>query len=228
MRKVEVGKIGSQILNLNFIENKETNLDIMCNPLIARFTEERAPYVMMKEGVIIDQRQDKVITDHDGIHRYYHGQNDLKTKGGLPVEKSMTVLEINYGNGTIIAGEKNDLRVKIIILKEVQFQGLIDSTKPFGVSLKCKGKDTLLRGTLYFNNNSYCHIVLDEIQNDLFVRGDYIAFYNKPGVSGRLIGGGEVLKAGEIENGIFHHLPRYEDDDDKELENVVDIYQLKF
>ena len=227
MRRIEVEKIGNQILNLNFVPSDNASVDIFTHEKMPQFTQERAPESMIKEGAVLDIRTENIITDHEGVHHFHYGMKDLKTKNGIALEKNIAILDIIYGNGTIQAGELEDIKVKIIVLRECLFQGEIDTTTPIEVYIKLKGEEGLFKGTLFFNNNTFCHIELDSIYNGLIIRGQYITFYNKKGVSGRLIGGGEVLKAGEIINGSFEKLPKYDDYGD-DIEVPVDVYRFKF
>jgi tRNA-specific 2-thiouridylase len=227
MRRVEVEKIGKQILGLKFIESVDKNFDLLSHQKMPQFTLERSPEVMIKEGAVLDLRSDTVITDHEGIHNFYYGMNDLKTKSGLPLDKSMAVLDIVYSTGSVVAGVLSDMKVQMVILKDVILQGELDITKPVDIYLKVNNSEDLLRGTVFFNNNSFCYIELEEEYHGLIIKGEYVAFYNKKGVSGRLMGGGEVLKAGLIDNGEFLKLPKYDEFADDEPEVLVDIYKFK-
>lgn len=227
MRRVEVEKIGHQILNLKFIESNEKSEDLFSHKDMPQFTHERSPESMIKEGALLDIRTETIITDHEGVHHFHYGMKDLKTKNGIALDKNMAILDIIYGNGTIQAGELEDVKVKTIVLRDCLFQGEIDKTTPIEVYVKIKTDKELFKGTLFFNNNTFCHIVLEDIFQGLIIRGQYLTFYNKKGVSGRLIGGGEVLKAGEIKNGAFEKLPKY-DDYGEEHEVPIDVYRFKF
>lgn len=228
MRKVEVNKIGNQILKINFLMTDDEDFDFYSRYGLAKFVKERTPLSMLKEGVVLDRRSDTVLTDHDGIHNFHYGQGALKSKAGLPFDKSLTIIDIVYGNGTVVAGLEEDVTVKLIVLRNVQFQGEIDKTKPQSIYLNIDRVEGVVRGTMYFNNNSNVYVELDETYYGVLVKGEFAAFYNKPGLSGRLIGGGEIVSSGEVDNGQFVRLPNYDDYPQDDQGNTIDIYKFKF
>jgi tRNA-specific 2-thiouridylase len=229
MRNSEVKKIGDS-LKLEYWRKPESDrVPLMYRPELARFVSERMPAKMIKEGNIIDFKNESILGDHDGIHHFGLGQKDLKTKTGTLIDKDYQVIGFRYAAGIVYTGYEEDLKYDTIILMHVKYAEGTDLSQPMEVYIKSREKGLKVQATLYPYNNRYAELKVKEMQPGLIFQGEYIAFYNKEAAMGRVIGGGEVRTCGYIDFDSLRTFPKKKEelDADEEREKV-DIYSFKF
>lgn len=229
MRSSEVKKIGDS-LKLEYLEKpEEEKVPLMYRKSLSDFVTERMPNKMIKEGNIIDFKNETILGDHNGLHRYYLGEKDLKTQTGSPLDKDQMVIGFRYAAGIVYTGYEEDLKHDTVVLMHVKYAEGTDLSQPIEVYIKSREKGQKLQATLFPFNNRYAELKLKKMQPGLVFQGEYIAFYNKEGAMGRVIGGGEVRTCGYIDFDNLRTFPKKKEEleADEEREKV-DIYSFKF
>ncbi len=226
MRKAEVEKIGKE-LKLDYLAHKDTTA-LMEREELGGFVGDRMPPKMIKEGHIIDFRNDSFMGEHSGIHQFALGRNNIKNRNGAAVDKSYMVIGFKYAAGTVYIGQEEDLNYDMLVLNHVYCPEGTDLSRPMEVYVKTREKAELKPAYLYFLNNRYAKIEFKEMYKGMIAQGEYVTFYNRAGTTGKVIGAGTVRTCGLIENGKFRSFPRKKDEIEDEQAEVVDIYKFKF
>lgn len=229
MRSEEVKKIGDS-LKLAYKEKaKESQVPLMEQPNLGDFVRDRMPQKLVKDGNVIDYKLDSMMGEHEGIHLFGLGQGNLKSKSGVPFDKSLQVIGFRYAAGTVYVANKEDLRFDTIVLMHVKYAQGTDLSQPMEVFIKTKEKGERIAATLYDYNNRYAELKLKDSQDGLIFQGEFVAIYNRSGAMGRVIGGGEVRTCGYIDFNELRTFPKKKEEieEDEEREKV-DIYAFKF
>jgi tRNA-uridine 2-sulfurtransferase len=230
MRKVEVKKI-AEMLKLHLLPEVERAGALMRNPKMGKFLEKRVAPSLYKEGLIVDYKMDLPVGDHEGLHYFYLGQRELKTKTGAPLDKELIVIDLNMRTGVVNLGRLADGGYKHVFIRDVNWLGQIDQTRPLDVYVQFTEKGEKIAANLFFKNNCFLYIEFKTQQKGFLYVGEYICFYNRKGMSGKLMGGGIVAESGFLEEGKIRSLPKRDDliikDEDNDNDKK-DIYAFKF
>ncbi len=226
MRKSEVEKIGKE-LKLKFLEHENTTA-FMDREGIGNFIADRMPPKMIKAGHMIDFRNDSFICEHSGIHNFALGRKNIRIPGGPLIDKNYMVIGFKYAAGIVYIGMEEDLEYDMILLSDVYYPDGTDLSRPLEVHIKTREKAPLKAAYIYFLNNNYAKLEFKEKYKGMVPQGEYIAFYNHSGTTGKIIGSGTVRSCGLIENGKWRSFPKKKDEIEDEDSEVIDIYKFKF
>ena len=174
-------------LNLN-VADKPDSQDICFVPngdyssVIKKFRPES-----FKKGKIIDLLGNQ-IGEHDGIINYTIGQ-----RKGIKIsnENPLYVININADNNTIVVGEKKNLEIKKIQLRDLN---ILASKKEFEKTIEIKVRSTgrLLKSRVNFKNN---HAEVEILEKETGISpGQACVFYLKDDVGDKVLGGGWIDK----------------------------------
>ena len=174
-------------LNLN-VADKPDSQDICFVPngdyssVIKKFRPES-----FKKGKIIDLLGNQ-IGEHDGIINYTIGQ-----RKGIKIsnENPLYVININADNNTIVVGEKKNLEIKKIQLRDLN---ILASKKEFEKTIEIKVRSTgrLLKSKVNFKNN---YVEVEILENETGISpGQACVFYLKDDVGDKVLGGGWIDK----------------------------------
>ena len=174
-------------LNLN-VADKPDSQDICFVPngdyssVIKKFRPES-----FKKGKIIDLLGNQ-IGEHDGIINYTIGQ-----RKGIKIsnENPLYVININAKNNTIVVGEKKNLEIKKIKLRDLN---ILASKKEFEKTIDIKVRSTgrLLKSKVNFKNN---HAEVEILEKETGISpGQACVFYLKDDVGDKVLGGGWIDK----------------------------------
>ncbi len=174
-------------LNLN-VADKPDSQDICFVPngdyssVIKRFRPES-----FKKGKIIDLTGNQ-IGEHEGIINYTIGQ-----RKGIKIssDKPLYVINIDADNNTVIVGKKENLEIKEIRLRELNF---LASKKDFDkvVNIKVRSTGRLLKAKVNLINNSAKVNILDKEAG--ISPGQACVFYAKDSFGDKVLGGGWIDK----------------------------------
>jgi tRNA-specific 2-thiouridylase len=226
MRYGEVKKIADG-LKLDYLESKPKR-PLMMRRELAQFVSDRVAHKMFKEGPLIDYKNDSILGDHEGIHEYGLGTTSLQLKSGTSLDKELMVIGMKYSAGIVYLGLKEDLGYDLCILQNIKYAPGIDLSAPQDIYIKSTESGQKVAVVLYPHNNGYAEIHFKESQEGLLFQGDYLAFYNRAGAMGKILGSGEVRTSGFMENGKLRTYPIKKDERDDEPEEIIDIYRFKF
>ena len=174
-------------LNLN-VAHKPDSQDICFVPngdyssVIKKFRPES-----FKKGKIIDI-SGKQIGEHDGIINYTIGQR----KGiGISSNKPLYVVNINADDNTVIVGNKDNLEIKKIKVRELN---ILATKKEFQelVNIKVRSTGSLLKAKINFRDNFAEVEILDKEMG--ISPGQACVFYSKDEVGDKVLGGGWIDK----------------------------------
>ena len=174
-------------LNLN-VAHKPDSQDICFVPngdyssVIKRFRPES-----FKKGKIIDI-SGKQIGEHDGIINYTIGQ-----RKGIKISsnKPLYVVNINADDNTVIVGNKYNLVIKKIKLRELN---ILATKKEFQeiVNIKVRSTGRLLKAKINLRDNFADVEILDKEKG--ISPGQACVFYSKDEVGDKVLGGGWIDK----------------------------------
>ena len=174
-------------LNLN-VAHKPDSQDICFVPngdyssVIKKFRPES-----FKKGKIIDI-SGKQIGEHDGIINYTIGQR----KGiRISSDKPLYVVNINADDNTVIVGNKDNLEIKKIKLRELN---ILATKKEFQeiVNIKVRSTGRLLKAKINLRDNFADVEILDKETG--ISPGQACVFYSKDEVGDKVLGGGWIDK----------------------------------
>ena len=174
-------------LNLN-VADKPDSQDICFVPngdyssVIKKFRPES-----FKKGKIIDITG-KQIGEHDGIINYTIGQ-----RKGIKISSSkpLYVININADNNTVVVGEKENLKIKEIQLRELN---ILASKKEFDeiINIKVRSTGRLLKAKINFSKDKARIKILDKETG--ISPGQACVFYSKDEFGDKVLGGGWIDK----------------------------------
>ena len=174
-------------LNLN-VADKPDSQDICFVPngdyssVIKKYRPES-----FKKGKIIDLLGNQ-IGEHDGIINYTIGQ-----RKGIKIsnENPLYVININADNNTIVVGEKKNLEIKKIKLRDLN---ILASKKEFEKTIDIKVRSTgrLLKSKVNLKNNNAEVEILEKETG--ISPGQACVFYLKDDVGDKVLGGGWIDK----------------------------------
>ena len=174
-------------LNLN-VAHKPDSQDICFVPngdyssVIKKFRPES-----FKKGKIIDI-SGKQIGEHDGIINYTIGQ-----RKGIKISsnKPLYVVNINADDNTVIVGNKYNLEIKKIKLRELN---ILATKKEFQeiVNIKVRSTGRLLKAKINLRDNFADVEILDKETG--ISPGQACVFYSKDEVGDKVLGGGWIDK----------------------------------
>ena len=187
MKKTETRKIAID-LKLN-VADKPDSQDIcfVSNGDYASVIRRYKPQSFLK-GDILDTKG-KVIGKHDGIINFTIGQR----KGiKISYKEPLYVLNINAERNEVTVGTKNNLEIKKIYLKDINF---LSDTKHEKENLFIKVRSTgkLLRAKIILQN-SVAEVNLMEAEAGISP-GQACVFYSKNKIGDKVLGGGWIDKA---------------------------------
>ena len=175
-------------LNLN-VADKPDSQDICFVPngdyssVIKKYRPES-----FKKGKIIDLTGNQ-IGEHQGIINYTIGQ-----RKGIKIssEKPLYVININAENNTVIVGNKQNLEIKKIQLRELN---ILAPTKEFEkiINIKVRSTGKLLKAKINLQDNPAQVEILDKETG--ISPGQACVFYSKDDVGDKVLGGGWIDKA---------------------------------
>ena len=186
IEKIETRNIAKK-LNLNVAEKPDSQ-DICFVPngdyssVIKKYRPES-----FNPGNITDIKGN-LIGKHNGIINYTIGQRrGIK----IPGKEALYVIKIDNDNNAIVVGQKDDLKINKIILRELN---LLGSSEDFNKEIKIKVRSTgkLLRAKIKINSNKAEVDILDG-ENGVSP-GQACVFYLSDDTGDKVLGGGWIDK----------------------------------
>jgi len=228
IRKKEVEKIG-ELIKVEYLKRPKGNVPhIMRDPRIKELIEERSPKDLRRTGTIYDFRSESSICEHQGIHLYYVGQSNLPSKPEIQIDPLKQVVSIVPFKGNIFIDYPDRLKYSHALVTKFIPAANLDITLPIGAYAKIGVKSEKIPCRIYFKNNQTCLIDFEAERPGLLVPGTFIAFYNRQGEKGKIIGSAIVEAAGVFANEQFNTLPVYRKDSDEEEEQNANDERFTF
>ena len=188
MQKIETRKVAED-LKLN-VANKPDSQDICFVPNgdYASVIRKYKPQSFLK-GDILDTKG-KVIGKHDGIINFTIGQ-----RKGIKIshQDPLYVVNINAEKNEVTVGTKNNLAIKKIYLKNINFLGNLNfEDEDLFIKVRSTGK--LLKAKINLQNqNNGAEVILKEIEMGISP-GQACVFYSKNKIGDKVLGGGWIDK----------------------------------
>ena len=174
-------------LNLNVAEKPDSQ-DICFVPngdyssVIKKFRPES-----FKKGKIINL-SGKQIGEHEGIINYTIGQ-----RKGIKIssEKPLYVVNIDASNNTVIVGNKENLEIKKIKLRDLN---ILENREEFKkiINIKVRSTGRLLKAKINFSGN-FAEVEILEKETGISP-GQACVFYSKDEIGDKVLGGGWIDK----------------------------------
>ena len=184
MKKEETRKIASE-LKLN-VADKPDSQDICFVPNgdYASVIRKYKPQSFQK-GNILDTKGN-IIGAHEGIINFTIGQ-----RKGIRIanKEPFYVVDLNSNKNEVIVGNKRDLEIKKIYLKDLN---LLDKKELFSqeIFIKVRSTGRLIKSKIKLNKNS-AEVSLDEIELGVSP-GQACVFYSKKKTGDKVLGGGWI------------------------------------
>ena len=140
-----------------------------------------------KKGKIINL-SGKQIGEHEGIINYTIGQR----KGiKIPSEKPLYVVNIDASNNTVIVGNKENLEIKKIKLRDLN---ILEKRKEFEkiINIKVRSTGRLLKAKINFLDN-FAEVEILEKETGISP-GQACVFYSEDKIGDKVLGGGWIDK----------------------------------
>ncbi len=199
-RLIEVEKI-AQTMGVALLSNNRKHgicESFFTSDGFTRYAIDQIPPSLIRKGPIIDKENDTFCADHTGVHHFYFGQSELK--GELfSIDPRLTVIEINPQRGVIYVGHRNDQWIKGCYLKEFYGTSMEDMTVPISGFAKFSPCGEKFPCNLYFKNNATVVLELDQPINQFVAKGQYVVVFSKNTTGAKVLGGGIVRAAGDME-----------------------------
>ena len=227
MRKQEVLKIG-EMLNIGFIEPKEEQIELITHLQLGKYIGQNMAKALFRPGPCMEYKHEHLLYDHEGIHQFYLGQKNLKSRTGTPLDRGLAIVQIQYSSGLVFACQEEDLKFQTISLNRLSFDSSLDISKPQELFVLSSRNPDKFAATLFYKNNGFAVIDCKKEMEGTLFPGEKIVFYNRKGLNGKILGFGEVDKAGKLDDGKILALPNRDDYDDENEEEKKDIYALRF
>ena len=140
-----------------------------------------------KEGAILST-EGKIIGKHNGIINYTIGQ---RKRIGIAHKEALYVININASENKIIVGEREELAIKKIYLKDVNLLSNINKFKD-DIFIKVRSTGRLIKAKAKFNLLK-AEVSLEEEELGISP-GQACVFYSKNKVGDKVLGGGWITK----------------------------------
>ena len=185
LNKEETRKIASK-LRLN-VADKPDSQDICFVPngnyssVIKKYRPKS-----FKKGNILDTKGN-VIGKHDGIINFTIGQR----KGiGISNKEPLYVVRIDAKENTVIVGNKNDISIKKIYLRDVNILGNIEEDNKLHIKVRSTGR--LIKAKVNINKSD---TEVDLSENETGISpGQACVFYSTNKFGDKVLGGGWITK----------------------------------
>ncbi len=219
MRKSEVVKVAKNLgvdlpifYKFDYIfEHKEA---------LNTFIGKRIPTSMIKEGTVVNYNNGNVVQQHQGIHHFTLGEDNLKIQSDPPLSSEMQVCQIDTQSGIVYLLRPDDYQIKYLWIKNIVVQDQFDISKPIDAFIKFRSDGELLPAVLYFKNNAQILLEFANIQRGIVFAGNYCVAYNTDKQKSRILFGGVVERAGNLLDGAIRALPERERPPEEEKAKV--------
>ncbi len=228
MRSEEVMKVG-KLLGIKFGDEDITH-HLMTDPKMKEYVEDYAAPSLRPEGEVVTYPQDNTIMEHKGIHQFYLGQKKIGLVGtSKALEKGIIIAKMYSEINQVLVCDEQSLHFTEVHIERFYLDANFDVTGPVECFVRLPNRKETMTGTLYFKTLNRAIFEFTEEQDGILFPGSFVYFYNKAGVGGRLIGGGEVRCTGEWKYERFWSLPPVApEEDDEENKPAFDPLRLKF
>lgn len=218
IRKKEVEKIG-ELIKVEYLQRPKGSVPhIMRDPRMPGLVEDRSPKDLRRTGNIYDYREESSICEHKGIHYFYVGQNNLPVKQEIQLDPLKQIVSIIPFKGNIFVDYPDRLKYSHALVTKFIASANLDITMPIAAYVKMGVKNEKIPCRVYFKNNQTCLIDFEGERPGLLIPGTFVAFYNRQGEKGKVIGTAIVEVGGVFANGRINTLPIYRKDSDEEEE----------
>ncbi|OIQ15944.1 MAG: hypothetical protein BM556_16750 [Bacteriovorax sp. MedPE-SWde] len=221
LREQEVLKVAALIptkFNIDKEARRESRLNFMQNEGVKELVEKYSAPKLRREGIVLNYYDSGTVGDHEGIHQFFIGQNNVPIKGKVARDKESQVLRVVPSTGTVLMEKEERLKFSHAYLIQFNADENLNRSLPMNCYAMLGPRKEVIKCTLYFKNNGSVLVdFIDEIQGVL-ARGQYVVLYNKKGIGARVVGGGVVRISGYFDDGDFMTLPKTKDQEE-DLEN---------
>ena len=216
IRKKEVEKIG-ELIKVDFIKRpKDKTYKIMRDPRMPKLIEERSPLDLRKTGNLYDYTTESSVCEHDGIHLFHVGQNNLKGKGEIEIPPEKEVISIVPYKGNIFIDYPNKLKHQQVLVNCLVPAAHLDMSSPMIAYAKLEMAGEKIPCKLFFKNNNMGLVEFDSPRPGLLVPGQFMVFYNRQSDKGKIIGSATVEAAGIFDDYGYNTLPKIKEDPDED------------
>ena len=216
IRKKEVEKIG-ELIKVDFLKRpKDTTYKIMRDPRMAKLIEERSPLDLRKTGNLYDYTNESSVCEHDGIHLFHVGQNNLKGKGEIEIPPEKEVISIVPYKGNIFIDFPNKLKHQQVLVNCFTPAAHLDMSTPMIAYAKLEMTGEKIPCKLFFKNNKMGLVEFDSPRPGLLVPGQFMVFYNRQNDKGKIIGSATVEAVGIFDDYGYNTLPKIKEDPDED------------
>ena len=217
IRRSEVEQI-SKSLGIPFVKKGERNhLCFMKEKNFSSYIKNNAPPGMLNNGGIFIYEDGAPIGDHDGVHNFYIGQDNVKALDEVKIDEDARVVEIDRKSKNVYISKTKNIRYSICEVVNYKQDDDTDISSPIKVFIQFSQLEKRKPCFLYFKNNDTVVLRFREEVIGLLVKGAHVAIYNGLGAGAKIIGNGTLSSFGFFDkNSKFRSLP-----DPEEIEQEI-------
>jgi tRNA-specific 2-thiouridylase len=229
IRKKEVQKIG-ELLKVDYItRDKKNRAHIMHDNRMPAFVEQYSPKDLRRTGNVYNYSKDTSLCEHNGIHNFFVGKNNLELRSDLKLDPETQVINIVPYKGNVFIDFPDKLEYRNAVIIRFRSNTDLDKSKPLSGYIKLGPKEEKKACKIYFKNNEQILIEYEEEQKGTLVPGMFAVLYTRAGEKGKVIGSGIISLGGNFDKYDYNSLPKIkEGPDDDEEDDIPVVDKLGF
>ena len=214
IRRSEVERI-AESLGISFAKKKKRNqLCFMQEENFSFYVKKNSPPGMLNNGGIFIFEDGSPVGDHDGVHNYYIGQDNVKALDNVQIDEEARVVEIDRKTKNIYISKTKNIRYSICEIIRYKQDKDTDISSPLKAFVQFSQLEDRKPCFLYFKNNDTVLLRFQKEVIGLLTKGTHVAVYNGAGVGAKIIGNGTLQSFGFFdESSTFRSLPDPEEID---------------
>ena len=193
------------------IQKKRDRFKLIHNETFLKLVEKTTALSLREKGEVRIYDEDGSLCEHDGVHKFHIGQNQLEIKSDTLIDKKLEVISIVPNRQSVYLAYPTDLKFSHCQLFRVHYSEGLNTSLPLKVYFHLPNHNDdvqeKVKGKLYLKTGMQALLILEKEQEGLLPTGEFLVFYDKRNEGGRVIGYGEVKLAGFLFDGRLRNLP---------------------
>lgn len=161
-----------------------------------QYVRSRVPASLIKSGQIVQLNDEVVLGEHEGHHHLLLGADHLMTKDFEPLDPELVAIEINPYDGKVWVEEGDKIFYQTIHLAHMKLVEDADISRPSEVYALLPQSHVKYPALFCPHSNHVALIELKERLKGFLPAGSSVFLYSKAGRGGKLLGYGQVERAG--------------------------------
>lgn len=187
-----------------------------------RLASEMLPLSLGRKGHFINNSNGSELGEFTSHFHYEVGDKNLK--GATPIDKNLEILFYDSVRGNYYLGNESERKCLELQVSNINWAKGLNKSKTLECYIKTEKENKFQNATVIFKNNETCLLILEEEES--FLNGEVISFYERSSRSPRLVGQGEMSSSSKLE-----YLDRVQDfrqDDENETKKGPLPFEFRF